>query len=77
MISGRDGQLPELRLLDPWGSTRTSASMAGGVTTGDIAKHLSDVYDTVVSRDLVSRVTDQIIEDMRAWESRHPRSGLT
>ncbi|MGL5444185.1 MAG: IS256 family transposase, partial [[Mycobacterium] stephanolepidis] len=43
---------------------------AKGMTTGDIAKHLSDVYDTDVSRDLVSTVTDQVLEDMRAWQSR-------
>lgn len=43
---------------------------AKGMTTGDIARHLSDVYDTSVSRDLVSKVTDQVLEDMRAWQSR-------
>ena len=43
---------------------------AKGMTTGDIARHLSDVYDTSVSRDLVSRVTDQVLEDMRAWQTR-------
>ena len=41
-----------------------------GMTTGDIAKHLSDVYDTTVSKDLVSKVTDQVLDDMRAWVSR-------
>jgi transposase-like protein len=40
------------------------------MTTGDIVKHLSDVYDTTVSRDLVSKVTEQIMDDMRAWQSR-------
>lgn len=43
---------------------------AKGMTTGDIAKHLSDVYDTEVSKDLVSTVTDQVLDDMRAWQSR-------
>ena len=41
-----------------------------GMTTGDIAGHLSEVYDTDVSRDLVSRVTDQVLVDLRAWQSR-------
>jgi transposase-like protein len=41
-----------------------------GMTTGDVASHLSEVYDTHVSRDLVSRVTDQVLKDMRAWQSR-------
>lgn len=43
---------------------------AKGMTTGDIANHLADIYGTEVSRDLVSRVTDAIIEDMQQWQSR-------
>jgi transposase-like protein len=43
---------------------------AKGMTTGDIVAHLADVYDTDISRDLVSRVTDQVLVDMRAWQSR-------
>jgi transposase-like protein len=43
---------------------------AKGMTTGDIAAHLSEVYDTEVSRDLVSRVTEKVLADMRAWRSR-------
>lgn len=43
---------------------------AKGMTTGDIAAHLAEVYDTEVSKDLVSRVTDKVLADMRAWQSR-------
>ena len=43
---------------------------AKGMTTGDIANHLADVYGSQVSRDLVSKVTDAVVEDMRAWCSR-------
>ena len=43
---------------------------AKGMTTGDIAAHLSQVYDTTVSRDLVSRVTDAVLVEMREWSSR-------
>lgn len=43
---------------------------AKGMTTGDIAAHLQDVYGTHVSRDLVSRVTDQVLKDMREWQAR-------
>jgi len=43
---------------------------AKGMTTGDIAHHLGDIYGTEVSRDLVSRVTDAVIEDMGQWQSR-------
>lgn len=38
---------------------------AKGLTTGDIVNHLSDVYGTTVSKDLFSRVTDQVLKDLR------------
>lgn len=43
---------------------------AKGMTTGDIVNHLSDVYDTDVSRELVSKVTDQVLADMKLWQAR-------
>jgi transposase-like protein len=43
---------------------------AKGMTTSDIANHLADIYGTSVSRDLVSRVTDSVVEDMIAWQNR-------
>jgi transposase-like protein len=41
-----------------------------GMTTGDIAEHLDEVYDTTVSRDLISAVTARVAEDMRTWANR-------
>ena len=43
---------------------------AKGMTTGDIVNHLSDVYGSSVSKDLVSRVTDAVLDAMLAWQSR-------
>ncbi len=43
---------------------------AKGMTTGDIVAHLEDVYDTEISRGLVSRVTDAVLTDLRAWQAR-------
>lgn len=43
---------------------------AKGMTTGDIAAHLSEVYDTEVSRDLVSTVTDKVVAELRTWQAR-------
>ena len=43
---------------------------AKGLTTGDIASHLFDVYDQAVDRSTISRITDQIIDDMQTWQSR-------
>lgn len=43
---------------------------AKGLTTGDIASHLFDVYGQAVDRSTISRITDQIIEDSQTWQSR-------
>jgi putative transposase len=41
-----------------------------GLTTGDITNHLADIYGSEVSRDLVSRVTDAVVEQMQQWQNR-------
>ncbi|GAA5037612.1 IS256 family transposase [Microbacterium fluvii] len=43
---------------------------AKGMTTGDIAAHLAELYGDEVSRDLVSTVTDRIVEEMAEWQAR-------
>jgi putative transposase len=43
---------------------------AKGMTTGDIANHLADIYGSQVSKDLVSRVTDAVVADMAEWAGR-------
>ncbi len=43
---------------------------AKGLTTGDIAGHLFEVYDQNIDRSTISRITDGIVEDMLAWQSR-------
>ncbi|MDG4755849.1 hypothetical protein O7630_33430 [Micromonospora sp. WMMD718] len=35
---------------------------AYGLTTGEISAHLADVYDADVSRELISRVADSVVE---------------
>jgi len=41
-----------------------------GMTTGDIRAHLAEIYGQSVSKDTISRITDQIVEDMVAWQNR-------
>ncbi len=41
-----------------------------GLTTGAIVEHLEEVYDTTISRDLVSAVTEKVTKDMRDWQAR-------
>jgi transposase-like protein len=43
---------------------------AKGLTTGEIQAHLEEMYGTTVSRDMVSRITDQVVADMNAWQNR-------
>ncbi len=43
---------------------------AKGLTTGDIQAHLAEVYDTSISRETISKITDRIVEDMTAWQNR-------
>jgi putative transposase len=43
---------------------------AKGLTTGEIAAHFADVYGAQVSRDTISRITDRVIEEMVAWQTR-------
>lgn len=43
---------------------------AKGLTTGEIAVHLGEVYGTTVSRELVSKVTDKVVEELVAWQGR-------
>jgi len=41
-----------------------------GMTNRDIQKHLYDIYEVEVSAELISNVTDAIIEDVKEWRSR-------
>jgi len=43
---------------------------AKGMTTGDIQSHLAEIYDTEISRETISKITDAIVEDMNAWQQR-------
>jgi len=41
-----------------------------GLSTRDIEAHLEEIYGVKVGRDLISRVTDTVMEDARAWQTR-------
>jgi transposase-like protein len=43
---------------------------AKGLTTGDIQQHLLEIYGTEVSRETISKITDQVVDEMAAWQSR-------
>jgi transposase-like protein len=41
-----------------------------GLSTRDIEAHLRELYGVSVGRDLISRVTDAVMDDVRAWQQR-------
>jgi transposase-like protein len=43
---------------------------AGGMSTRDIAAHLTELYGVEVGRDTISRVTDAVLDDVQAWRTR-------
>ena len=43
---------------------------ARGLTTGEISAHFAEVYGASVSRETVSKITDQVLEEIGAWMNR-------
>jgi putative transposase len=41
-----------------------------GLSTRDIEAHLQEIYGVKVGRDLFSRVTDEVMDDVRVWQQR-------
>jgi putative transposase len=46
------------------------AMYARGMTTREIEAHLREIYGASVGRDTVSRVTEAVLDDAKAWQSR-------
>ena len=65
-------------LLIPKRSGRVSGGLddmiislyAHGMSVRDILHHLRQVYGTELSAETVSRITDQVLEEVKAWQSR-------
>ena len=41
-----------------------------GMTVRDIQAHLEELYGTEISRDLISTITDAVLEDVKLWRNR-------
>ena len=46
------------------------ALYARGMTTREIAEHIGELYGAEISPDLISAVTDSVLEEVAAWQSR-------
>src|SRR6266581_2843819 len=44
--------------------------VAKGLTTGEVAAHLAEIYGAEVSRQTISTITDRVLEGLTAWQSR-------
>jgi len=43
---------------------------AKGMTVRDIQAHMEELYGAAISRDLISTITDSVLEDVKAWRCR-------
>jgi transposase-like protein len=43
---------------------------AKGMTTGEVKEHLQEIYGSRLSRATISKITDGIVEEMKAWQNR-------
>jgi len=41
-----------------------------GLTTGEIRSHLAEIYDTSVSAELISEITDRVLAEFTTWQNR-------
>lgn len=44
--------------------------VARGMTVRDVQAHIADVYNVEISPELVSKITDAVIPELREWQSR-------
>jgi putative transposase len=49
---------------------RVISLYARGLTVREIQGHLAEIYGTEVSPDLISKITDAVLEDAKAWQNR-------
>lgn len=62
--------LPKRRRRLPGFDDKVLALYARGLTTREIQGHLKEIYGVDVSPSLVSAVTDSVLADVEAWQSR-------
>ena len=44
---------------------------AKGLTHGEIAAHLAEIYGAKVSKQTITAITDRVMEGLAEWQSRH------
>ena len=54
----------------PWFDDKIISMYARGMSTREIVGHLRDLYGIEVSPDLISAITDAVLEEVAAWQAR-------
>ena len=49
---------------------RVISMYAKGMTTRDISSHLEDIYGIEASAEMISKITDRVLPEAKAWQSR-------
>ncbi len=62
--------IPKYKRRFPGFDEKIIALYARGMSTRDIQAHVGELYGVSISPDLVSVVTDTVIDEVRAWQSR-------
>ncbi|MPZ54718.1 MAG: hypothetical protein GEU79_18665 [Acidimicrobiia bacterium] len=64
--SGSEGASAQQRA----GATRLVGLLSRGMTTRDIQAHIAEVYQVDISAELVSKITDSVLPELREWQQR-------
>jgi transposase-like protein len=62
--------IPKHEKRSPLFNDQIISMYARGMTNRDIKAHLEEIYNIEVSPDLISRVTDAVIDEVRDWQNR-------
>lgn len=62
--------IPKYQRRFPGFDQKIIALYARGMSTRDIQAHVGELYGVTISPDLVSVVTDSVIDEVRSWQSR-------
>ena len=63
LIKKREGRLNHL-------NDQVLSLYSKGMTVRDIQSYLEDLYDTSISRELISTITDGVLDEVKAWRHR-------
>jgi hypothetical protein len=67
LMTAHYARLSDKTVREHWEKAR---KVNAGMSVRDIIHHLRQVYGTELSPETVSRITDQVLDEVKAWQSR-------